>query len=92
MIIPLDPGHAHFRFRTTLDGVTLGFRFDWLTRWGYFHVTITRAGETLVAGRGLHPDIDLLEGLGLGIGRLYIDGEAPTPDNLGVTNTLRYEP
>lgn len=92
MIIPLDPGHAHFRFRTTLGGVTLGFRFDWLTRWGYYNVEVTRGSEVIARSRALHPDIDLLEGLGLGIGRLYLDGAAPTPANLGVTNVLRHEP
>ena len=90
--IKLPNGRAHFRFNVELSGVSLRFRIDWLTRWDYFIVTIVRDGEALIAGRGLHPDIDLLQGLGLEIGTLTLRGRAPTPDNLGVRNELVYTP
>lgn len=92
MIIPLSPGNAHLRFRADLGDIVIGVRLDWLTRYGYFNVELSRGDEVIARSRALHPDIDLLEGLGLDAGRLYLDGKPATPDNLGEANKLRYEP
>lgn len=91
MIIPLRSNAPHQRFTVELDGVRLRIRLDWLIRGEYFTVQIERDGEVIAAGRGLHPEIDLLQGLRLGIGRLYLQGNAPTPQTLGVTSELRYD-
>lgn len=89
--IPLPQGQAHLRFTIDL-GVRLQVRLDWLTRWGYYHVELYREESLLLAGRGLHPGVDLLSDLSLGVGSLYLDGEEPTPANLGEANTLVHEP
>ena len=91
-VIPLPTGEPHLRFTVNLGGVRLRVKLDWLERWGYYHVTLLRDEEVLRAGLGLHPDVDLLFGLGLGVGALYLRGQPATPNNLGNTNELVYEP
>ena len=90
--IPVPSGEAHFRFSVELGDERLTFRLDWLTRWGYYHVTVLRGGETLVAGRALHPDVDLLDGLRLSVGKVYLSDPPATPANLGQTNRVVHEP
>ena len=90
--IPLPQGRPHIRFTADLGGVRLRLRLDWLTRWGYFNVELYRDESLLIGGVGLHPGVDLLDGLDLGVGQLYLDGAAPTPANLGEANTLVHEP
>lgn len=89
--IPLPKGLSHLEFDVSLSGTRLRIRFDWMTRLEYYVATIQRGGETLLAGRGVHPDIDLLRGLRLGIGALYMSGSSPTPDNLGGNAKLIYD-
>lgn len=88
--IPLNNGQAHFRFRVNLGGTVVRVRVNWLTRYEYFTVDLSTDEGPLVLGKGLHPQVDLLEGTGVP-GRLYIEGAEPTPDNLNVDNKLRYE-
>lgn len=88
--IPLENGQSHFRFRVNLGGTVVRVRVNWLTRYEYFTVDLSDDSGPLISGRGLHPQVNLLEGTGLG-GSLYIEGDEPTPDNLGVNNKLRYE-
>lgn len=87
-VINIPSGNAHFQFDTDLAGTRLRIRCDWLTRWEYFLVSISRGSDLLATGRALHPDIDLLKGLELGIGTLQIEGRPPTPENLGNRNQL----
>jgi len=90
--IPLPNGQAHLQFDVELSGERLRIRFDWLTRYEYYVATIQRGDTKIAAGRGVHPDIDLLQGLNLDIGTLKLQGRAPTPDNLGVRNRLVHTP
>lgn len=89
--IPLRRGLSHFTFRVRLEGVDFRVRLDWLTRYGYFNAVVFRDGQAIIAGRGLHPGVDLLAGLRLGVGELKLEGDPATPDNLGVTNSLVHE-
>ena len=77
----------------TLGGTYVQFRLRWSTRHSYFTVDMRRAdGAPIALGRGLHPDINLLAGLNLALGRVVLEGEAPTIANLGITNKLRWYP
>lgn len=89
--IPLEPGSAHLAFRVELSGVSVRIRLDWLTRFGYYTTRIDGPDGLLVAGAGLHPDMNLLVDVPSIPGRLYIDGVAPTVGNLGDDARLVYE-
>ncbi len=92
-VIPLTRGLADFSFNSTLNDATLRFNVRWLTRYSYFVVDIRDAtGNPITLGRGLHVGVNLLAGLNIDIGRLVLDGETPTMENLGVTNNLRWYP
>jgi len=88
MIIPLAA--APFQnFSIGNAGVTLFFEIRWLTRFSYFVVNIYRANRVPVTlGRALHPQVNLLNGLSLGLGVIVLEGADPTPDNLGIDNRL----
>lgn len=89
--IPLRAGDAFQRFGVTLAGTYVQFRLRWSTRHNYFTVDMRRADGTPIAlGRGLHPSINLLAGLNVGLGRVVLEGETPTIRNLGITNKLRW--
>ncbi|AYH27178.1 hypothetical protein C5E20_08545 [Pectobacterium parmentieri] len=91
--IPLTRGIADFSFSSTLNDATLRFNVRWLTRYSYFVVDIRDAmGNPIALGRALHVGVNLLAGLNTRIGRLVLDGETPTMENLGVTNNLRWHP
>jgi hypothetical protein len=91
--IPLRAGDAFQRFSATLAGTNIRFRFRWSTRHSYYTVDLSRADGTPIAfGRGLHPGIDLLAGLNVELGRIVLEGQAPTIANLGITNKLRWYP
>lgn len=80
-------------FSAQLGSNTLTFELQWMARLEVFRVNVlTAAGATLTAGRFLHPDVDLLAGLypppEVGYGSLVLEGAQPTPDNLGIDNTL----
>ena len=89
--IPLKNGNAFQRFSITLNDTLVTFRIRWQTRYGLFLVDILDGGAPIVSGRGLHPGINLLDGVLTDLGAVYLEGEAPTIENLGVTNKLRYE-
>lgn len=89
--IPLQPGNAHLSFRVELSGTRVRVRLNWLTRFGYFQAIVSDDADVLVAGVGLHPDMDLLVDVSSIPGRLYVQGAAPTVDNLGRDAKLMYE-
>lgn len=91
--IPLTASLADFSFTTTLNDSLLQFNIRWLTRYGYFVVDIRNASnEPIALGRGLHVGANLLAGLNSTIGKIVLEGEAPTIANLGVTNNLNWYP
>lgn len=87
--IPLQNGQAHFRLRTTLAERDVAIHADWLTRYGYYSVDVYVDGALAVAGKGLHPEMNLLKRTDVP-GTLTISGDAPTPENLGRTAKLVY--
>ena len=80
-------------FSAQLGSNTLTLELQWMARLAVFRVNIsTAAGTVLTAGRFLQPGVDLLAGLypppKAAYGSLTLEGKQPTPDNLGVDNTL----
>lgn len=72
---------------------TLVIELQWMARLEVFRVNIlTAQGVTLTSGRFLLPGADLLAGLypppQVSYGSLMLEGDQPSPDNLGLTNTL----
>ena len=88
--IPLRPGAPFQRFRVDLSGTMATIRLYWSTRFGLYCVDILDGDKPITLGRALHPGMDLLAGLNLGIGSLYLEGAEATIGNLGVDNRLRY--
>lgn len=92
--IPLLTGKSHQNFSIDLGDSTLEFRFNWVTRFGYFRVDIfdlsndRRAislGETAHSGVNLlarHPEY----------GRVYMSGPVPSIENIGAAAKLIWEP
>lgn len=72
---------------------TLVIELQWMARLEVFRVSILNSqGVTLTAGRYLLPGSDLLADLypppSIDYGSLILEGDQPTPDNLGVFNLL----
>lgn len=91
MTIPLQAGSAFQRFSVNLNDTLVTFKIQWQTRYGLFVVDLLDGDTVITAGRGLHPNINLLDGLVTDLGRIYLEGQRPTIENLGVANKLRYE-
>ncbi|WP_210668961.1 phage baseplate plug family protein [Pseudomonas protegens] len=80
-------------FNAPLGSNTLVIELQWMARLEVFRVSIrTASGTLLTAGRFLLPDVNLLAGLypppKVNYGSLTLEGKQPTPDNLGIDNTL----
>lgn len=88
--IPLTAGLPHQRFHVELNGRTVTVRLYWSTRYGFYCVDLYEGETPLALGRALHPGIDLLHGLNLGLGQLYLEGRPATVANLGIDNKLRH--
>lgn len=89
--IPLTSGDAFQTFSVTLGETQLKIALRWSTRYEFYSVDIHQGSKAIIKGRGLHPNIDLLQDLHTGLGKLYLEGLPATPDNLGLENKLRYE-
>ncbi len=80
-------------FSAPLGSNTLTLELQWMARLEVFRVNIsTAAGSNLTSGRFLLPGVNLLAGLypppKVDYGSLTLEGKQPTPDNLGIDNTL----
>lgn len=80
-------------FSARLGKNTLTIELQWTAQLEVFQVNIlTSLGVTLTAGRYLITGVDLLSGLypppQISYGSLALEGDQPTPDNLGVANLL----
>lgn len=89
--IPLPNGESIINFDAQIGDYQFGFRLYWIVDAGYYRVSIKANGDDLVLGKGLHPGIDLLKNQNLNIGKIYLEGQTATIDNLGVANRLIYE-
>lgn len=90
--LSLPSSYSYFTFQSSLNNTAYTFAFTWLTRFSYYVVSMyDSSGTPIFQGRGLHPNMDLLDGLQLGIGKLYLVGDPATVANLGVDNTLTWE-
>lgn len=81
------------RMTAALGRNTLTIELQWMSRLQVFRVNIlTARGVTLTAGRFLLPGVDLLAELypppDINYGSLVLEGEQPSPANLGVNNML----
>jgi len=90
--LSLPSSYSYFTFQSSLSNTTYTLDFRWLTRFSYYVVSMyDSTGAAVFEGRGLHPNMDLLAGLQLGIGKLYLSGEPATVANLGIDNALTWE-
>src|SRR5690606_24665283 len=88
MIIPLAAAPSQ-EFSVSNGGIVLFFEIRWLTRFRYFVVNVYRGDRTPVTlGRALHPQVNILNGLAIGLGSITLEGADPTPDNLGIANRM----
>lgn len=87
----LPSGGAFLRFQIDLQDVELTVTLRWSARFELYNVDLHEGDRPIALGRALHPEIDLLHGLNLGWGKLYLEGAAPTPENLGIANRLIHE-
>lgn len=90
-IIALQSNRSFLEFEIDLSSTILTVSLHWNVEGDYYMVKLSKDGVMLVGGLGLHPNIDLLRHLKLGIGTLYLQGHEATPDTLGVKNRLVYE-
>jgi len=91
--IPIRRPSPHFTFEVDLSGQRVQVRLDWLTRFAFYIATLTclEDDEVLVAGVGLHPEVDILRNTATDCGKLYLSGAPATPDNLGTDNAIIWE-
>jgi hypothetical protein len=89
MIIPIEPVPFQ-RFKVNI-GILATVYIKWSTRYSYFSVDIYDGDTPITLGRALHPEMDLFAGLNLDLGRLYLSGNTPTVENLGIENQLTHE-
>ncbi|WP_059395634.1 phage baseplate plug family protein [Pseudomonas putida] len=80
-------------FTAQLGANTLTIELQWAVRLQVFQVNIrTASGAMLTAGRYLLPGVNLLAGLyppsKVAYGSLTLEGDQPTPTNLGIDNVL----
>ena len=88
--IPLNSKAPYQRFTVQLSDRLIEFELRWLVQYDFFAVNLYEAGEAITLGRGLHPGVNIVKGLNSGLGSIYLDGQSPTIDNLGVSNRLLY--
>lgn len=90
-IIQMTAGLPFQWLDAELAGAAVRIRLYWSNRFGLYNVDLYAGERPIALGRALHPEIDLLHGLNLGWGKLYLEGAAPTPENLGIANRLIHE-
>ena len=89
--IPLPSGaaNAHPTFQIQLGDNLVQFNLNWLTLNEVWNCDILVEGVTLAAGITLVSNAELIEVYETSLGgKLYLVGDEPTLDNLGVSNYL----
>ena len=90
--IPLEGGaqNAHQTFSVELVGREITFKLDWCgyVDMPFWNLDLLERGLPLVLGLKLVPGCDLIGPYKLDLGQLWLVGEEPTLDNLGVDNQL----
>ena len=89
--IALQSNRSFMEFEVDLSSTILTVSLHWNVEGDYYMVKLSKDGVMLAGGLGLHPNIDLLRFLKLGVGKLYLEGHEATPDTLGIKNRLVYE-
>ena len=90
-VISLEGATSYYTFNVEIANLVALVTLNWVTTGGFYKIFITIDNEEVVRGKGLHPDIDLFKSTELGIGKLYLQGDEPTLDNIGIDNRLVYE-
>ena len=90
--IPLNGGveYSHQTFVVNIAEREITFKLDYC---GYvdtpfWNLDLYENGEPLVEGLTLQGGCDLIAPYHLGLGKLFLVGDEPTLDNLGVSNSL----
>ena len=93
-IIPLQGGsvNAHQRFEVQLGDNLTTVLLNWKTLTELWSLDIEIEGVRIVSGAILLPGSDIIAHWRTDIGRLVLNGDKPTLDNLGVNNQLVWIP
>lgn len=93
-IIPLQGGsvNAHQRFEVQLGDNLTTMLLNWKTLTELWSLDIEIEGVRIVSGAMLLPGSDIIASWRTDIGRLVLNGDKPTLDNLGTNNQLVWIP
>jgi len=89
--IPLNNQSPYQRFSVQLSNRLIEFELRWLVQYEFYAVNLYEAGVPITLGRGLHPGVNIVKGLNSGLGAIYLEGQSPTIENLGINNRLLYD-
>lgn len=89
--IDLPSGESFIEATIPLGDKEYRFELDWSYNGNFYRVNMYDGDTPVIEGKGLHPGVDLLGRLKLGIGKLYLEGSPATVENLGTDNRLIYE-
>lgn len=89
-IIPVSGGslNAHQRFEVQLGDNLTTMILNWRTLTEVWSLDIEVEGVRIVSGALLLPGSDIIEVWQTNLGRLVVNGDKPTLDNLGKNNQL----
>lgn len=93
-VIGLEPSSAYQRLRVQLKDTPAELRLKYMTRFGYYVITIvdTEADKVLVSGKGCHPGVELLP-RNADMGSLYFRSRTDVNvDTIGDSAELVHEP
>ncbi|MGJ8524182.1 hypothetical protein R84981_002901 [Carnimonas sp. R-84981] len=89
--ISLPTPSRYMEFTAQLTAGFFRFKLSWLERVGYYSAEVYgQNNQPIILGRGLHPDINLLGGIGSDFGALVLEGKSATLENLGIDNELKW--
>lgn len=93
-IIPVSGGslNSHQRFEVQLGDNLATMVLNWKTLTELWSLDIEIEGVRIVSGAILLPGSDIINVWQAGIGRLVLNGDVPTLDNLGKNNQLVWIP
>lgn len=88
--IPIEgsPKYAHSSLKCSLGLREIEFILNYCPFLQIWDLTIREDGVNIVAGLTLVIGSNLLQSVHTDLGKLYLIGDEPTLDNLGVDNTL----
>lgn len=85
--------NAHQQFELQVNGAVYDLRLDYIEQAGSWTLSVIQDGERLADGVMLYGGANLFSAFPklTNTARLYVVGDEPTLDNLGVTNSIVWE-